>query len=102
MQEALGKEDKARLVQVLKDYFREERDEEIGELAAGILLDLIEKEMGPIFFNQGVRAARAKTVTAFADLTEQMDYLEQMVPKGRSASPGRGKPAKGREAPPEA
>ncbi len=93
MQQGLEKEDKARLIQVLKDYFRDERGEAIGDLAAGILLDTLEKEMGPVFFNLGVRAAKAKTVTAFADLTEQMDYLEEMVPKGR-------KPPKGREAPP--
>ncbi len=75
------KEEKAQIIDKLRAYFREEREEEIGELAAGILLDFIEKEIGPFFYNRGVREAKAKTVAAFASLTEEMDFMEQLIPK---------------------
>lgn len=73
----------------LKAYFREERDEELGDLAANLLLDFLEREIGPVFYNQGVKDAKAKAVSAFADLTEEMDYLEKLVPKKPAKPPGR-------------
>ncbi len=87
MKDPQTKEDRAQIIHKIIAYFREERDEEIGELAAGMFLDFIEREIGPIFYNRGVRDAKTKTLTAFATLTEEIDYLEQLVPK---------KPAKGK------
>ena len=75
------KERRADILYKLKAYFREERDEDLGDLAADLLLDFIGREIGPIFYNQGVKDAKAKTVTAFATLTEEMDWLEKLVPK---------------------
>ena len=81
------KEDKAKITHKLIEFFREEREEEIGDLAAGMLLDFIEREIGPFFYNRGVRDAKLKAATALAGLTEELDFLEQLVPK---------KPAKGK------
>jgi uncharacterized protein (DUF2164 family) len=81
------REDKAQITYKLIEYFREEREEEIGELAAGMLLDFIEREIGPVFYNRGVRDAKSKSITILATLTEELDFLEQLVPK---------KPAKGK------
>jgi uncharacterized protein (DUF2164 family) len=81
------KEDRAQITYKLMEYFREERDEEIGELAAGMLLDFIEREIGPVFYNRGVRDAKSKAITVLSTLTEELDFLEQLVPK---------KPAKGK------
>jgi uncharacterized protein (DUF2164 family) len=89
MKEDTDRERRADLLHKLKAYFREERDEDLGDLAANLLLDFIEREMGPAFYNQGVKDAKAKTVSAFATLTEEMDYLERLVPKRPGKRPAR-------------
>ena len=42
------------MVEEVKKYFLKERDEEIGDLAAGLVFDFILEKMGPEFYNQGV------------------------------------------------
>jgi len=38
----------------LKEYFLNKRGEEIGDLAADIILDFISEKIGPHFYNQAV------------------------------------------------
>ncbi|NLJ74428.1 MAG: DUF2164 domain-containing protein [Firmicutes bacterium] len=53
----LSKEEKDLIVKELQDYFLNERDQEIGELAAVLLLDFVCERLGPIYFNRGLQAA---------------------------------------------
>jgi len=50
----LTKERKDELVLEIKNYFSKERDEEIGDLAAVLLLDFILEKIAPEWYNQGV------------------------------------------------
>lgn len=50
----LTKEDRDEMVSAIKAYFSREREEEIGDLAAGLMLDFIIEELAPEFYNQGV------------------------------------------------
>ena len=50
----LTKERRDELIAEIKNYFSEERDEEIGDLAAGLILDFILETIAPEFYNQGV------------------------------------------------
>jgi len=50
----LSKERKAEMIAEIKYYFSNERDEEIGDLAAGMFLDFIVEKLAPEFYNQGV------------------------------------------------
>jgi uncharacterized protein (DUF2164 family) len=50
----LTKEQKEAMTLSLKNYFLNERDEEFGDLASGLLLDFIIEEIAPEFYNQGV------------------------------------------------
>ena len=43
----------------LREYFKTNMDEEIGDLKAGLLLDFILSELGPSVYNQGLADARA-------------------------------------------
>ncbi len=52
---AIEKEERERLVSAIKAYFLNVREEGIGDLAAGLLLDFIVDEVAPSFYNQGVR-----------------------------------------------
>jgi len=51
----LSKEDREKLISEIQAYFWEERDEELGNLAAGFMLDFIIANIAPTFYNQGIR-----------------------------------------------
>jgi len=48
------KEQRDEMVSAIKHYFLKEREEEIGDLRAGLMLDFILEELAPEFYNQGV------------------------------------------------
>lgn len=50
----LTKENRDDMVSKIKYYFLKEREEELGDLASGMVLDFIIKELAPEFYNQGV------------------------------------------------
>jgi len=50
----LSKERKAAMIAEIKHYFLKERDEELGDLAAEMVLDFISEKLAPEFYNQGV------------------------------------------------
>lgn len=50
----ISKETRTDLIAAIKNYFEKERDEELGDLAAGFFLDFILEELAPAFYNQGV------------------------------------------------
>ena len=51
----LSKEDREKLILEIQEYFIEEREEELGNLAAGFMLDFIINNIAPTFYNQGIR-----------------------------------------------
>jgi uncharacterized protein (DUF2164 family) len=53
----LTKQEIEDIIPSLQRYFREERDEELGELQAKLLLDYLLKEIAPYAYNRGVRDA---------------------------------------------
>jgi uncharacterized protein (DUF2164 family) len=64
----LTKERKAGMITEIKRYFSEEREEEIGELAAALLLDFILEKLAPEFYNQGV----SDSYTYMGEATEDL------------------------------
>ncbi|MFC4557628.1 DUF2164 domain-containing protein [Virgibacillus kekensis] len=50
----LPKEKKDDLVKEIKAYFLDERNEEIGDLAAMLMLEFIMESIAPVFYNLGV------------------------------------------------
>jgi uncharacterized protein (DUF2164 family) len=48
------KEQRDEMIAAIKNYFLKEREEEIGDLRAGLILDFILEELAPEFYNQGV------------------------------------------------
>ncbi|MCA0966885.1 DUF2164 domain-containing protein [Priestia flexa] len=50
----ISKEKKKVLIEEIQTYFLNERDEEIGELAAGLLLDFFIDKIAVEFYNLGV------------------------------------------------
>lgn len=50
----LSKEKREDMISAIKYFFLKERDEELGDLASGMILDFVIKELAPEFYNQGV------------------------------------------------
>lgn len=53
----INKEKRQEMVDSIKNYFQNEKEEELGDLAAGLMLDFIIEEIAPEFYNQGVHDA---------------------------------------------
>lgn len=50
----LSKETRDYMIKEIQRYFLNEREEELGDLAASLFLDFIIEELAPEFYNQGV------------------------------------------------
>lgn len=50
----LTKEKRGDMILAIKNYFKKEREEELGDLAAGLFLDFVIEGLAPEFYNQGV------------------------------------------------
>lgn len=49
---------KAELIEKLQAYFEKELDYDLGQFDAGFLLDFLEKELAPHYYNQGLYDAQ--------------------------------------------
>jgi uncharacterized protein (DUF2164 family) len=56
---ALPEDARKQAIAALQGYVRDNMDDEIGDLKAGLLLDFILRELGPSVYNQGLADARA-------------------------------------------
>ncbi|ARM89160.1 hypothetical protein RHEC894_CH02878 [Rhizobium sp. CIAT894] len=71
-----SKEEKAGLVSRIRAYFDRELDP-IGALPAEFLLDFFAEEIGPHFYNQGLRDAQAALLARMEDVAEDIHLLER-------------------------
>jgi uncharacterized protein (DUF2164 family) len=85
----LSKEDRQQAIASIERYFREERDEKIGNLAAGALLGFFLEEIGPIAYNRGVADAqeRIQARVAEVDFEVHEDEFGYWSQRGRSKNP---------------
>lgn len=56
----------------LQRYFEEELSEPIGDLKAGLLLNYILEEIGPVIYNQAINDAQARLAARLADLNGEL------------------------------
>ncbi|MFA7244538.1 MAG: DUF2164 domain-containing protein [Patescibacteria group bacterium] len=73
----LNEDDKKILIGEIKDFFRKEFEEDLGDLRAEIVLDFILKKAGPAFYNRGVSDARKWFREKFEDLDADFYVLEK-------------------------
>lgn len=64
----LDLETEKRLLESIKRYFREELDENIGDLKALLFLNFTKQEIGPSIYNQAIKDAQAYFQDRVADL----------------------------------
>jgi len=64
----LKKERRDEMIAEIQNYFSKERNEEIGNLGAGMILDFIVEKLAPEFYNQGVYDSHQYVRDAAEDL----------------------------------
>ena len=64
----LGKDDRAQAIASIERWFRERRDEKIGNIAAGGLLGFLLEEIGPSIYNKAVADVQERLQARVADL----------------------------------
>ncbi|HEY8464929.1 MAG TPA: DUF2164 domain-containing protein [Bacillota bacterium] len=72
----ISREQKMQLIRMVQEYFRKERDEEIGDLAAEFLLDFVTKQITPFIYNQAIDEVQALLTQKTAALEEDIYALK--------------------------
>ncbi|MBU5455821.1 DUF2164 domain-containing protein [Caproiciproducens sp. MSJ-32] len=67
---SISREKREKLINEIKTFFYEERDEKIGDLAANIVLDFFMDKLAPEFYNEGVNDAYRYMQDRIEDLLE--------------------------------
>ncbi len=73
----LTKEQREKAVSDIKYYYSKEREEEITNLAAELLLDFFLKEIAPQVYNEGLKDAKAWFTAKLSDLDVDFMLLEK-------------------------
>lgn len=73
----INEADKAALSRKIQGYFADELDQEIGMFEAQFLLDFLEKELGAIYYNQGLYDAQAILMKRLDNVTDAILALEK-------------------------
>jgi uncharacterized protein (DUF2164 family) len=76
-----SKEERELIIPFIQQYFAEERDEEMGELAAGFVLDFVLETIGPFIYNKGIQDAQTYLRLRMTEIEEGLYELEQMPPR---------------------
>lgn len=70
----LDKEKRQDMISAIKNYFNEERDEELGDLAASLILDFFIEKLASEFYNQGVYDSYQYMLDRIEDLLVLQKY----------------------------
>lgn len=73
----LEKSQKELLITKTQRYFEDELDVELGQFDADFLLDFIAREMGVIFYNQGIYDAQAMLESRIESVQDAILQLEK-------------------------
>ena len=72
-------EEKETLIPKIKMYLSEELDFEIGNFDAEFLLDFFSEEVGPYFYNKGIKESLDMLDTRMEEVKESIYVLEKIT-----------------------
>jgi len=72
-----SKEEKKVIIDRIQLYFREELDQEIGNLASEFLLNFFSEEVGSYHYNRGLYDAQAILMNKMDTITEAIYEIEK-------------------------
>jgi len=64
----LSEERRSMLIGAIQGFFRDQLDDDVGELKAGLVLDFFVKQLGPPVYNQAIRDAHGFMQDKLVDL----------------------------------
>lgn len=70
---------KMQIINMVQQYFHEERDEEISDLAAEFLMDFMIKQIGPLIYNQAIEDAQSILSQKMVSLEEDVYALKMPI-----------------------
>lgn len=70
----LSKDKKDHMIAAIKEYFLNEREENLGDLAAALILDFFIEKLAPEIYNQGVQDSYIYMTEKVQDLFEIQKY----------------------------
>lgn len=62
------KDKESRIIESIKQYVKENMDDEIGDLKAVLFLDYVLTEIGPVIYNQAIHDAQKVLMEKVTDL----------------------------------
>jgi uncharacterized protein (DUF2164 family) len=65
------------VISLIQAYFQQERDEELGDLAAELLFEFFEKQLGPLIYNQAIDDVRTWFGQKLPYLEADLDLLKK-------------------------
>jgi uncharacterized protein (DUF2164 family) len=68
----LSRQQRAAAIASLQRYFAENLPEPIGDLPAGLLLNFILEEIGPVIYNKAIGDAQARLLQRVSDLNGEL------------------------------
>ena len=68
----LSKQQRATAISSLQRYFEENLPEPIGELPAGLLLNFILEEIGPVIYNRAIADTQTRMLQRVSDLNGEL------------------------------
>ena len=77
----LEKDVHTRIIDLIKQYFQEELEQDIGDLKAMLMLGFILKEIGPFIYNQAVRDVQVRMQDIISELDGTCFEPESSFPK---------------------
>ncbi|WP_273851815.1 DUF2164 domain-containing protein [Guptibacillus spartinae] len=77
----MPREKKKELIERIQSFFYEERNEEIGELAAENVLHFVMSEIGPTFYNTGISDAIGMTEQKWISIEQDLEALKKPDPE---------------------
>jgi uncharacterized protein (DUF2164 family) len=72
----IPKEQKMQIIGNIQQYFREEREEEISDLAAEFLMDFMIRQISPFVYNQAIEDAQSIVDQKMASIEEDVYALK--------------------------
>lgn len=73
----LSNDNKTHLLNKLQQYFEMELDYDLGQFDAEFLVDFISKELGRIYYNQGLYDAQAVLESRIETVVEAISEIEK-------------------------
>lgn len=73
----LSKERRDDMIAAIKTYFKKERDEDLGDLASGLILNFFLEKLAPEIYNQGIYDAYTFMNDKVEDLLEDLLGLQK-------------------------